>query len=44
MEKNYSNAYMDWPSSEHRSRVRELGFEIDSLDGIIEACYRKIGA
>jgi len=44
MERNYSNAYMDWPASEHRSRVRELGFEVASLDGIIEACYKKISA
>lgn len=44
MESNYANAYMDWPSSDDRARVRELGFEIPGLDGIIEACYKKISA
>jgi len=42
MERNYSNAYMDWPSSEHRTRIRELGFDMESLDDIIETCFRKI--
>ncbi len=42
MERNYSNSYMSWHSSEHRARIQELGFDLDSLDGIIEACYRKI--
>jgi hypothetical protein len=44
IERNYSNAYLDWASSEHRTRVLELGFELRNLDGIIEACYRKIEA
>lgn len=42
MERNYSNAYMNWQVSEHRARIRELGFDIESLDDIIESCYRKI--
>lgn len=44
IERNYSNAYLDWASSEHRTRVLELGFELLDLDEIIEACYRKIEA
>jgi hypothetical protein len=44
IEHNYSNAYMDWKSSEQRSRILELGFEIGDLEEIIEACYRKIEA
>lgn len=43
MERNYSNAYMNWQVSEHRARIRELGFDIEGLDDIIESCYRKIG-
>ncbi len=42
MEKNYSNAYMDWPSSADKLEVRKLGFELASLDDIIENCYKKI--
>jgi hypothetical protein len=44
MERNYANAYMDWASSEHRTRILELGFDLRSLDEIIKACYRKIEA
>jgi hypothetical protein len=43
MERNYSNAYMSWDSSEHRTRIRELGFDLENLNGVIESCYRKIG-
>lgn len=42
MERNYSNAYMNWQVSEHRTRIRELGFDLESLDGIIESCFGKI--
>jgi len=42
MERNYANAYMNWQVSEHRTRIRELGFDIENLDDIIESCYRKI--
>ncbi len=42
MERNYSNAYMNWTDSEHRARVGTLGFDLESLDDIIESCYRKI--
>ena len=44
MERNYANPYMDWPNSEHRDRLARLGIELDSLDPIIELCYRKISA
>ncbi len=42
IERNYSNAYMNWTDSEHRSRVGTLGFDLVNLDDIIESCYRKI--
>lgn len=44
IEANYTNAYMDWNNSEHKSSIRALGFDMPSLDGIIEDCYRKISA
>lgn len=44
MERNYSNAYMDWQGSRQRRSLKDLGFCLDELDGIIEACYRKISA
>jgi len=42
MERNYSNAYMNWTDSEHRTRVSTMGFDLGHLDDIIESCYRKI--
>ncbi len=44
MERNYANTYMDWTASEQRTSIGELGVSLESLDGIIEACYHKIGA
>ena len=44
MERNYANAYMDWESSEHRKRVAGLGFALDGIDGIVDACFRRIGS
>lgn len=42
MESNYSNAFMDWPQSANRQTLLKLGFELESLDPIIENCYKKI--
>lgn len=39
---NYANPYMDWAASEHKATITELGFELPSLDGIIEDCYKTI--
>jgi len=44
MERNYANPYMDWPSSEQRKQLSRLGVEMESIDPIIELCYRKISA
>lgn len=44
MERNYANSYMDWASSQYRDRIKGLGFDLGSLDGIIDSCFRKISA
>jgi hypothetical protein len=44
MERNYANPYMDWPGSEQRKQLSLLGIELESIDPIIELCYRKISA
>ncbi len=44
MEENYTNSYMDWTGSSERAKVAELGFVVDSLDAIIDSCYKKISA
>ncbi|HOX91430.1 MAG TPA: hypothetical protein PLC54_00805 [Spirochaetales bacterium] len=44
MERNYFNAYMDWTGSLERNSLAELGFNLEALDAIIEACYKKISA
>jgi hypothetical protein len=44
MESNYANPYMDWASSEQREQLSLLGIELESIDPIIELCYRKISA
>lgn len=42
MAANYANPYMDWAASGHKAEITELGFELPSLDGIIEDCYKTI--
>lgn len=44
MERNYANPYMNWADSEHRERLSTLGYDLPELEGIIDACYRKISA
>lgn len=42
MAANYANPYMDWAASNHKAEITELGFELPSLDGVIEDCYKTI--
>lgn len=39
---HYDDPYMDWEGSEERRSVEALGFDLVSLDPIIEAWYRKL--
>ncbi len=39
---HYDDPYLDWGSSEEKRKVEALGFELPSLDPIIEAWYRKL--
>ncbi|MBL8965616.1 MAG: hypothetical protein JNG85_01335 [Spirochaetaceae bacterium] len=39
---HYDDPYMEWEGSEERRSVEALGFDLPSLDPIIEAWYRKL--
>jgi len=39
---HYDDPYMDWEGSDERRQVEALGFDLPSLDPIIEAWYRKL--
>jgi hypothetical protein len=39
---HYSDPYMDWEGGEQKKRLRELGFELESLDPVIEDCYHRL--
>lgn len=42
LKENYENPFMDWESSEARRRTAELGYELVSIDKIIDDCYRRL--
>jgi hypothetical protein len=39
---NYDNPFMDWSASEERERVRSLGFELPSIEPVIDHCYARL--
>ncbi len=38
---NYASPFMNWEASEERQKLRSSGYDLASLDGIIEDCYRR---
>lgn len=42
LKENYHNPFMNWEESDTRGALRQEGFDIPSLDPIIEACYRRM--
>jgi hypothetical protein len=42
MADHYEDPYLDWESSPQRKRVDELGFNIGSIDPILEAWFKKL--
>ena len=39
---HYADPYMDWEGGAQKKRLSELGFELDTLDPIIEDCYSRL--
>jgi hypothetical protein len=39
---HYSDPYMNWESSEEKKKLETQGFSIDSLDSIIDECYKHL--
>ena len=39
---HYADPYMDWAGGLQRERLRELGFTLETLDPVIEDCYRNL--
>jgi len=42
LKENYHNPFMNWEESDTRGALRQEGFDVPSLDPIIEACYRRM--
>lgn len=40
---HYADPYMDWESSGERRSLASVGYELASIDPVIEECYRRIG-
>jgi hypothetical protein len=39
---HYADPYMNWAASEERRRLAEQGFNLPSLNPVIDECFRKI--
>ncbi len=39
---HYADPYMDWEGGSEKKRLAELGFDLESLDPVIEDCFRNL--
>ncbi len=39
---HYADPYMDWAGGLQKERLKELGFKLDTLDPVIEDCFRNL--
>jgi hypothetical protein len=42
LERNYTNPYMDWKNSDQYARMKATGYQLESMDVVIEACYKRL--
>jgi hypothetical protein len=42
LREHYSDPYMNWESSEEKKQLETKGFSLDSLDSIIDECYKRL--
>ncbi|MDR2020722.1 MAG: hypothetical protein LBQ14_08170 [Treponema sp.] len=42
LRKHYSDPYMDWEGSEEKASLKQLGFDLDSLNPVIDECFRNL--
>ncbi|MDR2184194.1 MAG: hypothetical protein LBO80_00785 [Treponema sp.] len=42
LREHYSDPYMDWEGSEEKASLERLGFELDSLNPVIDECFRNL--
>jgi hypothetical protein len=42
LERNYSNPFMDWKSSDQYARIETTGYHLENMEEVIEACYKRL--
>jgi hypothetical protein len=42
LERNYANPYMDWKVSDHHMRLEATGYQLENIEEVIEACYKRL--
>jgi hypothetical protein len=42
LREHYSDPYMNWEGSEEKSSLKQLGFDLDSLNPVIDECFRNL--
>jgi hypothetical protein len=39
---HYSDPYMDWEASADRKNLLDMGFDLPSINPVIDECYRSL--
>ena len=42
LERNYANPYMDWKTSDQHTQLEVTGYELENIEEVIEACYKRL--
>lgn len=42
LERNYANPYMDWKTSDQHARMEATGYQLENMEVVIEACYKRL--
>jgi hypothetical protein len=42
LREHYSDPYMDWEGSEEKASLKQLGFELESINPVIDECFRNL--
>lgn len=42
LERNYANPYMDWKASDQYSRLEATGYQLENIEEVIEASYKRL--
>ena len=42
LERNYANPFMNWNTSDQHAKLKDTGYDLDNIETVIEACYKRL--